>query len=174
MSFRFDRRSLVRGLAVAALLFLVLPVSVSAHADLTSSDPSEGATLPSPFTGPVVLTFSEPLADGSKADLVGPDGSMVGAAAVDAKAATMTFTPSSTLAPGAYQARWTSIADDGDLLRGIVKFSVAAATPSPATPSPSPAPVGDAAGGDAILPIVVVLIVVAAGAFYLARRDRPS
>lgn len=195
------RRSLCRGLAVAGLLVLVQPVSVSAHSDLKSSDPAEGTTVPSPFTGPVVLTFSEHLADASKADFVGPDGSTVAKATVDADTATMTITLTSALAPGAYQAKWTSIADDGDLLRGIVKFSVAAAaTPTP-EPSPTPAPsaaataetspsaaataepptpapsaANDNAGGgsDAILPIIIVLIVVAAGAFYLVRRNRPA
>lgn len=185
------RQSLCRGLAAAALLVLVLPLSVSAHSDLKSSDPAEGTTVPSPFTGPVVLTFTEHLADGSKADLVGPDGSTVAKSTVDADTATMTITLTSALAPGAYQAKWTSIADDGDLLRGIVKFSVAAAaTPTP-EPSPTPAPsaaatdepptpapsaANDNAGGgsDAILPIIIVLIVVAAGAFYLVRRNRPA
>lgn len=171
------RRSLVRGLAAAVLLVLVSPLSASAHADLTSSDPAEGTTVPSSFTGPVVLTFSEHLADGSKADLVGPDGSVVATATVATGAPTMTFKLTLALAPGAYQARWTSIADDGDLLRGTVTFSVAAAaTAEAATPAASPA--SDNAGGsgnnDVILPIIVVLIVVAAGAFYLVRRNRPA
>lgn len=159
-------------LAAAALLVLVLPLSVSAHSDLKSSDPAEGATVPSPFTGPVVLTFTEHLADGSKADLIGPDGSTVATATIDAGAATMTFTLTSALAPGDYQAKWTSIADDGDLLRGIAKFSVAAG-PSP-TPAPSDASNAAGGGSDVILPIVIVLIIVAAGAFYLIRRNRPA
>jgi hypothetical protein len=171
------RRSLIPGLAAAALLVLVLPIPVRAHSDLASSDPPEGTTVPSPFSGPVVLTFSEPLADGSKVDLVGPDGSVVSTGIVDGETATMTITLASALAPGAYQARWTSIADDGDLLRGIVKFSVAAAatpTPEPAATAPSATDDNGGAGSDAILPIIIVLIVVAAGAFYLVRRNRPT
>jgi len=166
----------------AGLLVLLLPLSTSAHSELKSSDPAEGASVPSPFSGPVVLTFSEALADGSKADLVAPDGATVASATVDAAGATMTFSLSAPLAPGGYQAKWTSIADDGDLLRGIVTFTVAAATPSStpepseaATPSASPATSGDSGGSsDVVLPIAIAVIFAAAGAFYLIRRNRPA
>jgi methionine-rich copper-binding protein CopC len=193
------RRRSLAGIAAAAVLLLLLPLSASAHSELKTSDPVDGASVPSPFSGPVVLTFSEALADGSKADLVGPDGSTVATAAIDATAATMTFSLASALAPGAYQVKWTSIAGDGDLLRGIVTFSVAAAAPSStpeastaptnppgaastvgaATPAASPAASSDTGSGsgtgsDVILPIVIALIVAAAGAFYLFRRNRPA
>jgi len=198
------RRHRFARVVAAVLLVLLLPISASAHSELKSSDPVDGASVPSSFSGPIVLTFSEALADGSKADLVGADGSTVASATVDATAATMTFTLTAALAPGAYQVKWTSIAGDGDLLRGIVSFSVAAATPSPTaeastTPEPSTAatnppsaaatdevatpPASPAAstetsssgnGSDVILPIVIVLIVAAAGAFYLVRRNRPA
>jgi methionine-rich copper-binding protein CopC len=199
-------RRVLRNLLAAALLTLLMPPTVAAHADLVSSDPAGGATVPSPFGGPIVMTFSEHLADGSKADLVGPDGSTVATATVDATAATMTISVSSVLAPGNYQARWTTIADDGHLLRGILRLTVApaaseppsaspspssaatnppsaaatvasaGASPAPATAAASPAAATDAggAGTEVILPIIIVLIVVAAGAFYLVRRNRPA
>jgi methionine-rich copper-binding protein CopC len=187
-------------LAVAAVLLLSAPAVVSAHSELTSAVPAEGTTVPSPFTGPILLTFSAHLAAGSKADLVGPDGLTLSSATVDADAKTMTVAPSTPLAPSAYRVEWTSIADDGDLLRGIVTFTVATSTASPtpsasiaasrsastapprsAVPSPAaatPAPSGSGttggAGSDVILPIVIAVIVIAAGAFYLLRRNRPA
>ena len=197
-------RHILTGLVAAALFVLLIPLSASAHSELKSSDPAEGASVPSPFGGPVVLTFSEHLADGSKADLVGPDGSTIVPAIIDAAAPTMTFTLASPLAPGTYQVKWVSIADDGDLLRGTLSFSVVAeavsaspeATNPPGAPSPEPTnPPGAAStveaatppaspatsggsssgsGGDVILPIVIALIVAAAGAFYLVRRNRPA
>jgi hypothetical protein len=202
------RRRCIAGLAALALLAFVPAAAVSAHSDLESASPAEGATVPSPFAGPVLLTFTEELADGSMADLVGPAGK-VATADVDPDGPTMTVNPAEALAPGDYRVEWTSIAGDGDLLRGIVTFTVAApaATPSPEpSPSPSPsatataaptasasaaatataaptaaaatpaptAPADTAGGADVILPIVVVLIVVAAGAFYLVRRNRPA
>jgi methionine-rich copper-binding protein CopC len=170
MSLPVRRRRWLGGLLLAGLLLVVPTAAVVAHSDLKSSAPVEGATVPAPFSGPVVLTFTEPLADGSKADLVGPGGSTVATATVDGPAATMTFRPASALEPGTYQAEWTSIADDGDLLRGIVRFTVAAV----ATTAPQASPAGNTSesGSDVLLPIVIVLIVVAAGGFYLVRRTR--
>lgn len=188
--------------AAAALAGMLLAGPAAAHSELVSSVPAQGATVPSPFTGPIVLTFSEHLANGSKADLLGPDGASIAKAKVDAAAQTMTFALTDPLDPGAYQIQWLSIADDGDLLRQpIIKFTVspppspsptpvasiepsatAAPTAPPATaipttaPTPAPSAAGDPAGssGDVVLPIIVALIVLAAGAAYLlSRRSRP-
>ena len=186
------------------LASMLLPAAAAAHSELVSSDPAQGANVPSPYSGPIVLTFSEHLASGSKADLVDPSGATVAQAVVDPNAKTMTVTPSAPLSPGDWEVRWVSVADDGDLLRGIVKFMVAAsasaavtaspvASPAPsastapasATPStaptqapvPSPSGTGTAtgSGGDVVLPIIVALLVLAAGAAYLlTRRNRPS
>lgn len=133
--------------SAAALLVLLLPVPASAHADLQSSDPTEGAAVPSPFSGPITLTFTESLAVGSKGELYGPGqpGPLVASATIDA--GTMTISPTSALAHGDYYVEWVSIADDGDLLRGTVRFSVLAlAEPSvqaptlvaPSTPATNP------------------------------------
>ena len=117
----------------------------------------------------------------------------------------MTASPTTPLANGSYTVQWTTIsADDGDLARGTWTFTVAvAATPSPAattgasasaaptaTPSavptvaPTPAASPSASGGgsdtsgggsDVILPIVIALVVLGAGAVYLlSRRGRPT
>lgn len=109
---------------------------VAAHSDLVSSTPAEGASVPSPFSGPIVLTFSEHLASGSKADLVGANGKTVVSATVAANK--MTLTMPTPLDPDHYAVRWISVADDGDLLRGILHFTVAAAAASP-SPTPSAA-----------------------------------
>jgi methionine-rich copper-binding protein CopC len=193
-------------LMAAPLGVMLLPALAVAHSELQTSDPAEGATVTSPYSGPIVLTFSEHLASGSKADLADRGGATVAKAVVDPNAKTMTFTPTTPLSPGAWEVRWVSVADDGDLLRGIVKFTVAVAasaavtaspdasvapsasaapaTPTPSTapspaPSPSPSPSGagtdTSGGGDVVLPIIVALIVLAAGAAYLlTRRNRPA
>jgi hypothetical protein len=146
------------------------------------------------------LTFSEHLATGSTADLVDATGATVASATVDPNAMTMTVTLATPLAPGAYQVKWVSIADDGDVLRQpIVTFTVAAAAASPSTgtsadpsagssataapttassaaPTPAPSPGSDSSGNgsDVVIPIIVALIVLGAGAAYLlTRRNRP-
>ena len=204
------RGSTMLGAALAAVL--LLPAVTVAHADLQSSVPAQGAVVPSPFAGPIILTFSELLAAGSKADLIGSDGATVVGATVDVSAMTMTIDLTAPLDPGAYEVRWVSIAGDGDVRRQpIVRFTVAPApspstpvatpTPSatvtgapsataapsvttvPATPTPSLAPTpepsgnGDTtgSGGDVVVPIIVALIVLGAGAVYLlTRRNRPA
>lgn len=200
---RFRR---VAALVIAGSFAVSLqPGLAAAHSDLVTADPAQGAVVPSPFTGPIVLSFSEHLATGSKADLVGPTGATVAAATVDANAMTMSFTLATPLDPGAYEVRWVSIADDGDLLRQpVVTFTVApvvspsvaptqipttqpSATAAPTVvpsapiassgPTPVPSAVGTTTGsGDVILPIIVALIVLGAGAVYLllSRRNRPS
>jgi methionine-rich copper-binding protein CopC len=187
-------------LMAAALAVMLLPGLAAAHSELVTSDPAQGAVVQQPHSGPIVLTFSEHLASGSMADLVDSAGTTVSKAVVDANAKTMTFTLTTPLAQGAWQVRWVSIADDGDLLRDIVSFTVAtpastsptaspvasaapsasaadtSAAPSAGT-SPSPSGAGSTTGGangDVILPIVVALIILGAGAAYLlTRRNRP-
>ena len=191
---RPDRaRGRLLSLVISALLVLVLPAQVAAHAELEISTPADGATVPSPFDGPIVLNFSATLADGSKADLLRPDGPTIASAAVDGPGAGMTFTLDLALAPGAYEIKWLSVGEDTDLERGTISFTVApaasTASPSPrpttaptaaaaaATPSAEPSQTGDASteGGDVFLPIIVALIVVGAGAVYLlSRRNRPT
>ncbi len=127
--------------------------------------------------------------------------STVASATVDANAMTMTFTLTSPLPAGAYQIKWVSIADDGDVLRQpIVPFTVAAAAASaspaasaavsaapsasaapsvPATAAPTASPSPDStdagSGSDVVVPIIVALIVLGAGAAYLlTRRNRPT
>ena len=197
---RERRRSLLLA-ACLALLALIAPATVSADAELHSSDPVQGATVPSPFSGPVVLTFTESLAVGSKADLYGPGHQLVASATIDA--GTMTIPGSGALTPGDYTVEWVSVADDGDLLRGTVAFTVApgasaspsatatvrasaeppapatnppsATTTAVATPEASPAPPSaGGSAGDVILPIAIALLIAAAGAIYLARRNRPT
>jgi len=187
-------------IVAASVAALLVPGLVSAHSELVSSDPASGANVSSPYTGPIILTFSEHLASGSKADLVDPSGATIASATVDQNAMTMTFALTTPLTPGDYQVKWVSIADDGDVLRQpIVTFTVAAnaspadsasaaasggpsATAVPTTapsaaPTPAPSPGSDAggSGGDVVIPIIVVLIVLGAGATYLlTRRNRPT
>jgi methionine-rich copper-binding protein CopC len=193
------RRGLA-GLAAAAFLVIAGPSVAAAHAELESSSPADGATVPSPFTGPIGMTFSAALANGSKADLIGPDGTVLAAASVDGPEATMTNELDAPLSAGNYEVKWVSVGEDTDLERGTFSFTVAP-TPSPATPSPGPtepsavptvsdtpatesaeptvttaaspsqSPGGDASGpADVVLPIVVGLIVVGGGAVFLLGR----
>jgi methionine-rich copper-binding protein CopC len=195
------RRGPFLGLAIALFLVALLPAAAIAHAELETSSPADGTTVPSTFNGPVVLEFSAALADGSKAELIGPSGPVAAESNVG-PAATMTITLAGPLEPGAYEVRWTSVAEDTDVARGTIAFTVEAApeptatptseptaaastavptsaTPSPepsAAPTPSPSEPGTATSStDVLMPIVAVVLVAAAGAaYFLTRRNRPT
>jgi methionine-rich copper-binding protein CopC len=176
------------------------PIAAMAHAELVSSDPQNGATVPAGFTGPIVLTYDEALAEGSHAELMAPDGSRAADAAIDQQAPErLVFALASPLAPGAWTIQWTSVAADRDVERGQVAFTVAAATPSPtapptvaptasptppatasaepsatpppSAPAPSPTPGPTSTSAtDALIPIVAALAVVALAGVLLLRR----
>jgi methionine-rich copper-binding protein CopC len=126
-----DRGRLAASLLVGAILAVGIPVVASAHSELKTASPADGSTA----TGTpdeIVLTFTEPL-NPTKSSIILRDsgGTQVGRAGVDpADDNVMRLTPPS-LDPGAYEIDWTSVALDGDVLRGKVAFSVVAPTPSP-------------------------------------------
>jgi hypothetical protein len=187
-------------LVFGVVLSLALPSMALAHTELETATPEAGSTVPSPFDGPILLTFSEELAGGSKAELLDPAGDVAAVATVDGPGAVMVFELEAPLEPGDYVIEWTGVAVDGHVERDTVAFTVAPAptpepspspTPTPepsasappaspsaepsasATPPPGPTPSGtvDPSGeGDVVLPIVVGLLVVALGGAYLLTR----
>jgi methionine-rich copper-binding protein CopC len=183
------------GLAGALLLTLLLPTAVSAHAELESSIPAEGATVAGPFAEPIVMTFSEGLVGESGADL--RDSAGLVPSTDEIQGDTMTLTPDEPLTEGDYAVEWTAIADDGHIERGTIRFTVEApATPEPtatptaeptasasaessATASPTPVPSPSAApadpdsssgAGDVLVPIVLGALLIGALAVLLLRR----
>jgi copper resistance protein C len=199
---RHDRafRHLVPALgsvALSVVLLLLAAAPVLGHSELEGSDPADKAVLPTPPTT-VTLTFSEAL-NGAKSSfrLSGPSGDVGTGKATEDGGTTMTLDGLS-LPPGGYTIEWTSVAEDGDVLRGKLTFTVSDATPPPATPSaapasptaepstdptsaatavpsPSAAPATAAStGGDVIVPIVAGLVIVAIAGAWLLRRSRTA
>jgi copper resistance protein C len=168
-------------------LALAFPAGVSAHAELETADPPDGAVLSTPPAA-VVLTFTEGL-DASKSSLTlhDPSGAKVADGAVDAAAPdTMRLVTPSSMAPGTYEIRWTAAAADGHVENDTLHFELTAPTPSPTpsptprptvepsaepTPSPTPSPTATPApspsttpaggtGADQLLPILAALVVI--------------
>jgi copper resistance protein C len=186
--------------AVVAGLFLAPAIAV-AHAELATVTPADKATVEGSPTE-IVMTFTEALKPAnSSIKLVDASNAVVAeGSTVDADTpTTMRLALADDLAPGTYTVRWISAsAQDGDLDKGTTTFTVvalpsaapsaapsevASASPSAApsvvtsvAPSagPSPAPTVPATStSDAVIPIVVALIVLAAlGAWLLRGRGR--
>lgn len=189
------RRLLAASVVLCALL---LPTTALGHAELVSADPGEGATIEGPAF-PITLTFSEELGAGSNAEVVDAAAAVVLTIEPDAADLTrMAYAPSAAgpqFSAGEYTIRWTSVGDDGDILRGTITFTVTEPPPSPspslepsataapsASPSPSPSPTpaataepagGSGDSGAVLIPIVAALAIVIGGAVWLMRR-RPT
>jgi hypothetical protein len=189
------------GAALGALaLLVVLAGPALGHAELDTADPADKAVLETPPTT-ITMTFTEDL-DPAKSSfkLLAPDGSTV--ASGGATAIRTMSVDGLELAPGAYQVKWTSAsADDGDIERGELTFTVsqpssasvsptqnAAGSASPvastpatpaasdapvSTPAPSAAPAAPASStGDVLLPIIIGLLLVGGVGAFVLRRSR--
>ena len=200
-----DRRSTARAVIIGAVLAWVVAAPVLAHADLVTADPADGAVLTvAPTT--ITLTFSEALdAAKSSVALISAYGT-VATGRISGDGTVMTLGPlvqdGRPLGPGGYEIRWTSVAADGDVLRGKLTFTVSEPTPMPATPEPStvaterPAPSPAATSttaptpaatrapddatpvvtstADALVPIVAGLVAVAAIGGLVLQRSRKA
>ena len=110
------------------------------HAELDTADPADGAVLDTAPTS-ITLTFTERL-DPSKSSfrLLDAGGDNLGTG--EATGPRRMTLDGLTLGPGEYLIKWTSAsADDGDIERGQLTFTVAEAAPTaPSTPSLTPNP----------------------------------
>ena len=124
---------------LALTLVLLAAVPVLAHADLLTADPPDGAVLDAPPAS-ITLTFSEGL-DAAKAGfkVLDASGAVVAKGTATRNGATRLTADGLALAPGAYTIRWTSVAEDGHVLRGTLAFAVNEPTPAP-TAAPTAVP----------------------------------
>lgn len=142
------------GAALAAFTGLVvLAGPASAHTELESSSPAEGASLTA-APAQLQLTFGEPVTlPPDPVKVTGRDGAtwQVGAASIAGAVVTVPVTSAGPAQE--YTLTWKVVADDGDNVTGTVHFTLAAAPASAAaqaettTPSsPAPATTVDSAG----------------------------
>ncbi|MFV2083035.1 copper resistance CopC family protein [Micromonospora sp. LOL_021] len=172
-----------------AVLFGASPAQ--AHNVLTGSDPADGAELAqAPET--VRLTFLANLSqEQTELSVTGPDGAAAstGSPVVDGKAVSVPFRPGPA---GEYTVDYNVLSTDGHWVKGTLAFTLTAgveptadpsptAAPSPTTAEPTPeappAPTPQATSSTESAPwwpwlvgVVVLLVAVAAGAFFVRRR----
>jgi methionine-rich copper-binding protein CopC len=132
-----------------ALLWLAHQTPALAHADLDRSIPADGDQL-DVAPAQVEIWFTEELADGSTADVIGPDGERVdnGDAAIDLfdperKHLVVTLQPG--LQAGTYTVNWTSVSgEDDDTESGSFTFELTVTATPVASPMASPVASPDA------------------------------
>ena len=132
----------MRFLPVAALvvLFTVLlgTPSALAHTELQKSSPAAGASLAAP-PSEVSLTFGEAVRlPANPIRVTGPDGAVLTVGQATVAGATVTAPVTATGPAGAYTLTWQVISDDGDTLRGTVRFTLTAAAGSIVAPASPP------------------------------------
>jgi len=157
----------MRSLPVAALVVLFTVVlgapAALAHTSLQKSTPAAGASLAVPPTE-VSLTFGEAVRlPASPIRVAGPEGAVWTVGQATVTEATVTAPVTATGPAGPYTLNWQVISDDGDTIRGTVRFTLTApaapvvapasppgtvaATPAPATAAATPAAVPSAPAG---------------------------
>lgn len=147
---------------LAALLLLIglgLPRLASAHSELVTSTPKDGAALDrapaqisAVFSEEFDLAGSGLTVEDSSGQRVDQNDARLDPA--DASQKTMLVSLKSGLGAGSYTVRWKTLAADGDTAEGSFSFSVRAATsaspsPSAAASSPAAGATSGAAGGTA-------------------------
>jgi copper resistance protein C len=161
-------------LAGTGSLCVALAAPASAHDQLRSTVPADGATVSAPTR--VVLTFGEPvleLGTANRVAVTGPEGLVDGALNVDGATVSTTF--DAPLSPGGYRVQWRVASDDGHPVSGSFAFTASAGTTMPsvltATRVAGP-PTSDSRsdGPDWLLPVLLVGAAAAAGAIVVAKR----
>ncbi len=192
-------RALVAGTIAAS----ALAAPVFAHASVVKASPADGATVTVSQVGSVVIIYDDDLDPAkSKFIVVDAGGATVATGAVIAASAKTMEADRLTLAPGAYETRWTAVAPDGDLTRGTIAFTVVAnpaptptavlnssptstpttiASVAPSTPTLAPTlapsaaaspPTAEASGSTPPVVAGAALVLVAIAAWFLVRRNR--
>jgi methionine-rich copper-binding protein CopC len=158
---------------LAALLMFALVGTASAHADLVSSDPKDGAHLDK-APAKLTLVFSEELSpDGNLIKVTDASGAQVDNGDTtldlnDPKRVTLTITLKSGLGNGVYTIHWKDMSADSHSLEGDLRFSVGAATTTPvAAPTALPT---TGAGDEAPLGALLLSALLLAGAGLSLRR----
>ena len=134
---------------VVALLWLLAPVAVaSAHAYLLASTPPGGYAVPTAPTA-VSVDFDQPVTIGHDplrlSDAAGTAHDL-GPARLSLDGRRLSAPMPSPLSDGGYRVRWEVTADDGDVVSGVITFTVGAGAAAP-----------DASGGSGVeSPVVVV------------------
>jgi methionine-rich copper-binding protein CopC len=109
--------------ALAALCILSGPVL--AHAELLSSQPAAGSTVPAGLAA-LTLTFSEPLGPGSGLVVFASQFQTVAGVTSTVAGPVLSAAIAPPLAQGTYTVQWTAVSTDGHPVQGTYQFAVSA------------------------------------------------
>ena len=179
------RRSTRRAMAILVMMTSSVMLAgglASAHSQLVSSSPADGATLAEPPTS-IVLTFNEALIpDVDSVSINDEFGNVVASQSITPDGAELRVPWPSGLPAGTYQVAYRVVSGDGHPVVGAINFTIAGpgAAPSSAPPSPRPAAAtvtepgeAGALGGLAAAGLAAAaLLAIAVGVVLVVRRRR--
>jgi methionine-rich copper-binding protein CopC len=167
-----------RTMLVAPLLALLIGFAAvgvaSAHADLVSSTPADGAVLDA-APARIVLVFSEELsADGNLITVTDASGARADAGDTaldtgDAERKTLTISLNAGLGDGAYTVSWKNASTDGHSEEGTLSFTVGAPAAT-TTAAPAAMPATGAGDGPATAALLACAAALVAAGIGLRRR----
>lgn len=168
-------RRLTAVLPLAVLILLGTATPALAHAELTSSNPADGASLDS-APRQLELTFNAPVSP-EEITVEGPQGTSWTVDQIAVEGATVTVPVRAVGPAGPYTISYRALSEDGDVVAGTVRFTMTtAATPAPAAtpgadrPAPPSSTGSSAAWVWIVGAIAVVALLTAAVVFALRRR----
>lgn len=185
------RPSVIRGLVAVALALAatgLIAGPASAHAQLVSTDPADGATISAP-PSTVTLTFDEALlADTETISINDENGNVVASQQATPDGTTVSVPWPAELTAGTFQVAYRVVSGDGHPVTGAFTFTiggdVVAAASSAAVPSASSAataqatPVAEESGTSGVavalvvLGAVAILVMIVIVAITMLRRRR--
>lgn len=135
--------------ATAVAVLVLAPGAASAHDELVSSTPRNGAHLRT-MPGALVLNFEEPPVTGyTKVRLIGPSGADAGRGApvTAGSRVSLAVATAGKAQPGLYTITWSVLSDDGHPVAGTIRFTLdRAAAPTPVLAAATAAGSGGGAG----------------------------
>ncbi|MEG3615492.1 copper resistance CopC family protein [Isoptericola haloaureus] len=120
----------------AAMLFGAL--SASAHDQLLSTDPEDGASLDEPVDTLTLTYSSDIIADGTQVRVTPPSGEAVDAE-VSVDGPVVTATVGEQVAGGEYEVAWRAVSSDGHPIEGGFAYTAAGQDAAEETDEPVPA-----------------------------------
>lgn len=119
-------------LTIVSLLFFFLTTTVSAHTELSTTNPANGSEMTEPLSE-ITLTYSGQIEEGSAFDLQNEQGEAIPVESFSITDGVLTGTLASPLENGAYTVNWNSISEDGHPLNGTFSFTVVVPEQDPVT-----------------------------------------
>lgn len=119
-------------LSIVSLLLFLTTTMVSAHTDLSTTNPENGSEITEPLSE-ITLTYSGQIEEGSVFDLQNEQGETISVESFSITDGVLTGTLAAPLENGAYTVNWNSISEDGHPLNGTFAFTVAVPEQDPVT-----------------------------------------